>query len=308
MTQETWFVFNPISGVLSPSRKQALLRFIEAQPGARLVFTQRAGHGTELASQAAREGVRAVVAIGGDGTVNEVARGLLGSQVALGIVPVGSGNGLARQLRLPLGIDASVRFALQPVEPQAMDVGFLNDVPFFCTAGLGFDAWVAHAYARRAGRGLTTYVRATARTLWQYRPERCRFLTSGPDGTVAQPEEVDVFSLTFANAGQYGNDAWIAPEARLDDGLLDVALLRPFPKTHAIVMSRRLFRGQLATSPYYSLRRGREFRIETDAPLLLHYDGEPLVLPETSLHVRLQPGALRVLAPAFGRGRRAASR
>lgn len=302
MTQETWFVFNPISGVLSPGRRRALIRFIQAQPGARLVPTERAGHGTELAAQAAREGVRAVVAIGGDGTVNEVARGLLGSAVALGIVPVGSGNGLARQLRLPLGVEASVRFALRPTEPQAMDVGFLNDIPFFCTAGLGFDAWVAHAYARRAGRGLATYVRATAQTLWRYQPERCRFSAAGPDGEFTAPSEIDLFSLTFANAGQYGNDAWIAPDARLDDGLLDVALLRPFPKTHAAALSRRLFRGQLAASPYYSLLRGSRFTLETDAPLLLHYDGEPLVLEATSLHIRLQPGALRVLAPAFEPG------
>lgn len=302
MTQETWFVFNPISGVLSPDRKQSLIRFIHAQPGARLMLTERAGHGTELARQAIQEEIRAVVAVGGDGTVNEVARGLLDSPVALGIVPVGSGNGLARQLRLPLGVEDAVRFALHTERWQAMDVGFLNDIPFFCTAGVGFDAWVAHAYARRAGRGLATYVRATAHTLWRYQPERCRLSAPGLDGEFSNPAGIELFSLTFANAGQYGNDAWIAPEARLDDGLLDVALLRPFPKTHSAAMSRRLFRGQLASSPYYSLLRGNQFTLETDAPLLLHYDGEPLVLEATSLHVRLQPGGLRVLAPAFGSG------
>ena len=300
MTQETWFVFNPISGVLSPGRKQALLQFIQAQPGARLMLTEWAGHGTELAKKAVQEGIRAVVAMGGDGTVNEVARGLLGSPVALGIVPVGSGNGLARQLRIPLGTDQAVRFALDTSAYEVMDVGFLNDLPFFCTAGLGFDAWVAHAYARQPGRGLSTYVRATARTLWQYRPERCRLSAPGPDGGALGLVDDDLFSLTFANAGQYGNNAWIAPEARLDDGLLDVALLRPFPKPLAADMGRRLFRGQLASSRYYTALRGAQFTLETDTPILFHYDGEPLVLDETLLRVRVQPGALRVLAPAFG--------
>lgn len=300
MPQETWFVFNPISGVLSPSRKRQLSAFIRTQPGARLLLTEYPGHATAIAQQGVREGVKAVVAVGGDGTVNEVARGLLGSSVALGIVPVGSGNGLARQLRLPLGTGEAVRFAVNASESPLIDAGFLNDVPFFCTAGVGFDAWVAHAYARYARRGLAAYVRATASTLWRYRPERYRLLAPGLADEFTHPAGEPLFSLTFANAGQYGNDAWIAPEARLDDGLLDVALLRPFPKPLAAAMSRRLFTGQLASSRYYSAVRGAGFTLEAPVPLLLHFDGEPLVLTDSRISVRLQPKALRVLAPPMG--------
>lgn len=302
MLQDTWFVFNPISGVLSASRKRQLTDFIRTQPGARLLLTEHPGHATDFARQGVTEGVRAVVAVGGDGTVNEVARGLLGSSVALGIVPVGSGNGLARQLRLPLGTADAVRFAMTMGDPQPMDVGLLNEIPFFCTAGVGFDAWVAHAYARHPRRGLATYVRATASTLWQYRPERYRLLAPGLTAEFAHPSGVPLFSLTFANAGQYGNNAWIAPDARLDDGLLDVALLRPFPKPLAAAMSRRLFTGQLASSRYYSAVRGAAFTLEAPVPLLLHFDGEPLVLSESPLTVRLEPNAVRVLAPPMSLG------
>jgi diacylglycerol kinase family enzyme len=296
MSRETWFVFNPISGVLSPTRKQRLLEFVRQLPNARLLLTERPCHATELAAKAANEGVPVVVAMGGDGTVNEVGRGLLGSPVALGIVPLGSGNGLARHLRVPMDTRRAIQFALSATQSRVIDVGFLNDIPFFCTAGVGFDALVAHTFAARPGRGLSTYARTTAQTLWRFRPERYR-LTVGEEPHPESPLPEWAFSVTFANAGQYGNNAWIAPAARLDDGLLDLAVLQPFPKSLAAVMSARLFTRRLPGSRYYSARQGTRFSLEADKPLLLHYDGEPLVLDDYRLTVRLEPGLLRVLAP-----------
>ncbi len=293
MPPETWFVFNPISGVLSASRKYQLLDFVRRQPTARLLLTERPGHATKLAAQAVAEGVRAVVAMGGDGTVNEVGRGLLGSSVALGIVPLGSGNGLARHLRLPMNTQHAIEFALNGAEILSIDVGFLNDIPFFCTAGVGFDARVAHSFAAQPGRGLSTYARTTAKTLWRYQAETYALSV----GEFAIAEETRAFSITFANAGQYGNNAWIAPAARLDDGLLDLAVLSPFPKSLAAVMSARLFTRQLPGSRYYATQQGRQFVLEARKPLMLHYDGEPLLLPDRRVVVRLEPQQLRVLAP-----------
>lgn len=285
-----WFLVNPVSGVLPAARRKEILAYIRSRPGVRCLETRSAGHATELAAQAVAEGIGKVIAVGGDGTVNEVAKGLVGSDAALGIVAIGSGNGLARHLKRPLKPLQAIDEALAGTSTRLIDTCYLEDIPFFCTAGVGFDAYVADAFSRQQTRGLSTYVKTTISSFRSYRPG-----TYGIESREGS-REVEAFSLTFANAGQYGNDAWIAPEARLDDGQIDLSILRPFPFFYAPVLGARLFGKSIAGSPYRDRLSGGEFCLSSDQPLLLHYDGEPLRLEQTSVRVSIRPLSLKIIA------------
>jgi len=249
-------------------------------------WTERAGHAVELAQVAAAEGFAVVVAVGGDGTVNEVGRGLLGTAAAMGIVPQGSGNGLARHLRVPLGLAAALRRLAAPTFSR-MDVGVINGHPFFCTAGLGFDAHVAQHFAQAGTRGLSTYLRVTLHEYRRYRPVAVR---ADLDGQILA---TDCYVLAFANASQYGNNAYIAPRADLRDGLLDVCLIDALPVGRAMRVGLAMALGNLPQSraaDYFRVPRGR---VVAAAPLGFHVDGD-YQGHATEFAVELRPLALAV--------------
>lgn len=283
-------IINPLSGTTSLAQKARLrdtfLRRADALGyAADAVLTTHPGHATELATAAVAQGANRVLAIGGDGTINETARALRRSATALGIVPIGSGNGLARHLGIPLNPANAVERALSG-RPVMIDSAEINEHPFFCTAGLGFEAHVAHAFAQQPVRGLPTYLRTAFRAYWAYRPGR--FLLNGS-------EEKALFSLTFANAGQFGNGAWMAPTANIADGRLEQCELRPFPAQSAGILTWRLFNKTLNQSAYWQGRSITRATVQTEGPLLIHADGEPLTLLSGRAEVRVLPGSLLVL-------------
>ncbi|MET4105151.1 diacylglycerol kinase family protein [Hymenobacter sp. UYP22] len=283
------FILNPTSGTNRTQDVPALLTRYATAAGANfeIQLTQRAGHATELARQAAAEGCRVVVAVGGDGTVNEVARGLLGTAAALGIVPRGSGNGLARHLHIPLDLPGAVRRACQPTF-QRIDAGQINGRWFFCTAGLGFDAHVSKLFAQAGTRGLSTYVKVALREYRRYRP------------TPVQMElenqvllDTHCYVLAFANAAQYGNNAYIAPRADIQDGLLDVCLIDALPMLRAVRVGVGLALGTLPTSGGAAYHTSRRIRVRAAQPLGFHVDGD-YVADATEFEVELEPLALEV--------------
>ncbi|GAC1368268.1 MAG: diacylglycerol kinase family lipid kinase [Hymenobacter sp.] len=285
---KTCFIINPQAG---PSRRLDLPALIARHFGAReadyeISPTAYAGHAVELARAAATEGFEVVVAVGGDGTINEVGRGLLGTAAALGMVPLGSGNGLARHLKVPLALPAALRRLAAPTFSR-MDVGMLNGHAFFCTAGLGFDAHVSQHFAQAGSRGLSTYLRVTLREYRRYRPVAVRADLNG------QVLETDCYVLAFANASQYGNNAYIAPLADLRDGQLDVCLIDALPLGRAIRVSLGMALGNLPQSTaaaYFRVPRGR---VEARAPIGFHVDGDYLG-HATEFEVELLPLALAV--------------
>jgi YegS/Rv2252/BmrU family lipid kinase len=232
--------------------------------------------------------------VGGDGTVNEVARGILGSPAALGIVPVGSGNGLARALRLPLRPEAALA-ALEGGARRRIDVGFLNGRLFLNVAGVGFDAAVGHAFherGRRGGRrGLLGYVRLSLAELRSYRPPRLAIevATERLDSTA--------FVATFANGPQYGSGAVINPGAKLDDGTLEVVVFEDGPLWRTLLAASRMFLGGLERAPGYRRLAGAACAVTADAPAAVHCDGDPAGAAER-IDVALQPRALEVVVPA----------
>lgn len=283
-----WFVMNPKSGTTTPAQKNKITQLISNYPQSKLFLTEYAGHGTVIAKQAIEEGIDRVVAVGGDGTVNEVARGLVGSATALGIVPIGSGNGLARHLDIPLKIEKAIQFAITG-KATTIDACFMNDIPFFCTAGVGFDAYVAHQFAAQGARGLKTYAKMALKSFRTYQPETYTIGYRGREFSKT------AFSITFANATQYGNNAMISPSSKTDDGLIDLVILKPFPFGAAPIIGVRLFRGTLPNSRYIEMDTSTLFSLTSEKPLLIHFDGEPMQLKSNHITVRLEPKSLKVI-------------
>lgn len=287
------FVANPKSGTRTNRQREMVLDLVMMMASSAfevsMVPTQAAGHATELTAQAVADGVDYVVAVGGDGTVNEVARALVDTPTALGILPLGSGNGLARHL----GISMQPEKALQQLFAEQLaviDTCYLNGTPFFCTAGVGFDAFVAERFAQQTTRGLSTYAKTVLKAWRVYEPPT---LSLELDGTLRQQQ---VFAVTFANASQYGNNAYVAPLALTDDGLMDVCVMSPFALYQLPAVLWRLFNRSLNHSRHLQIFRTPHLCVNTQSsPTLVHLDGDPLWLPTATLQLSLKPHSLRVL-------------
>jgi YegS/Rv2252/BmrU family lipid kinase len=256
-----------------------------------VVVTHGPGHGRELARAALARGVRHVVAWGGDGTINEVGSAVAFGHATLGIVPVGSGNGLARDLGVPLATEEAVRVSLRGVT-RTIDAGDVNGRLFFNVAGVGLDARVAHRFAElgRRSRGLWTYVRAATREMLATRADDLTIDLGGG------PRVVRTTLVAIANSRQYGNGALIAPRAQLDDGWLDVVVVGEMPLWRLAAGVPALFSGRLDRHPRVHSERARELRLCSSRPVVCHVDGEPAG-EETSLTFRVRPGAVTVAVP-----------
>jgi len=289
------FIYNPKSGKIGKNKRLApLLReFVAASQGtAELLATERPGHATELAAEAAERGYDRVVAVGGDGTLNETAQALLHTSTALGLIPCGSGNGLARHLHLPLGAEAALRLAVSDgAAVRVIDTGAANGKPFFNVMGLGLEAEVAWRFNQLKSRGLATYVRSAWSAFRARTPEVCT-ITGG-----YHRETLNIFLLCVANSDQWGNEARIAPGAQVDDGKLDLVAAAPRGLLGAAAFATRLFTGSVLRAPGVRHWRGTQFQIERARPGLIHTDGETHALGAT-IEITVVPASLRVLVPA----------
>jgi diacylglycerol kinase (ATP) len=286
-------IINPISGGIRPDAARARAELASAivdrhGDPAEVFVSERTGHARELTKAAVARGARLVMAWGGDGTMNEVASALAFGEVPLGIVPAGSGNGLARHLGVPAKPADAIRRAIA-TNPRRIDLGEMGDRLFVNIAGIGFDAHVAWRFNERGGgrRGLSTYAAATAAAMMTYRPAHYSITT--PDGCV----HVRAILVTVANSSEFGNGACIAPAACLDDGLLDLVVMEERWRVQTLWNLPRLFNRTVDRAPGCSIRRIDRATIESDQPMTFHVDGEP-VAGGTSLRVRIHPGALNV--------------
>lgn len=282
------FIVNPISGTKSKNRLAKQIReSLDLQQFApTVVVTEYAGHATQLAQQFALQDYYAVVAVGGDGTINEVASGLIGSQTALGIVPNGSGNGFARHLDISTRMNRAVEM-LNNSEPILVDYGMVNDKPFFSTCGVGFDAVVAANFSDTE-RGLKGYMQTILKDLFQYKPERYHIEGEGIDLTTT------AFLVNFANASQWGYDAYIAPKASVQDGWLDIAVVSEFPMVIAAGLALRLFTKTIDEIVHMNMLRAKELTLTREDEGIMQIDGTPVMMPAT-LHVKIVEDGLKVL-------------
>ena len=266
------FIVNPISGTHDKSELPALIEasLDKERFDWRVKNTEYAGHAAELARQCVKDRVDVVVAVGGDGTVNEVARSLVHSSTALAIVPCGSGNGLARHLCLPLSFKKSLE-VINACKVEAFDYGIINELPFFCTCGMGFDAFISLKFAEAGKRGPITYVENVLKEGLKYKPET--YLVEDETGT----HHHKAFLIACANASQYGNNAYIAPGATMKDGLMDVVILEPFTVLDAPQISIDLFNKTLNKNSKIKTFRAKRIHIRRSEPGAIHYDGDPIM-------------------------------
>ena len=250
-------IINPFSGIGFSERKNTFLRKKLDEWGLKPEFHyfEKSNSTERFIKSELDVGSELFVAIGGDGTVNMVARHLTGREAALCIIPNGSGNGLARHLKIPQKFADSISI-IKSHNTRAIDYGLVNEIPFFCTSGIGFDATVAHIFSKKSKRGLFSYIKVILSKFAQYREEEYQVNLNGKHFTVK------AFLITLANAAQFGNNAFISPEALIDDGFLDFCQISPFPKILAPVLGLQILSKKINKSQYYDMTRTTEVTIK----------------------------------------------
>ena len=287
------FIMNPISGTV---RKTGIPKVVEDNLDKDcfdfdLEETRYSGHAYELATDAKVHGYDAVVAVGGDGTVNEVARAIVHSDIALGIVPCGSGNGLARHLMLPMDAAKAIK-VINSYTVHYLDYGMINDIPFFCTCGMGFDAFISMKFAESGRRGPVTYIENILREGLKYRPET--YEIKDENGTSLYR----AFLVSCANASQYGNNAYIAPQASMSDGLLDVIIMEPFDMLEAPQISIDMFNKTLDKNSKIKTFKTKHIQIHREKPGFIHYDGEP-VMTSSDVDISVKDKGIKIIINPF---------
>jgi YegS/Rv2252/BmrU family lipid kinase len=283
------FIVNPVSGGKDKRNVLAAVgRYLDLSDCTyEVLLTRQAGDGTRFARES---GADVVVAVGGDGTVSEVAKGLLGSEKVMGILPCGSGDGLALHLGLSRDPARAVK-TLNEGRVVRIDAGLMDGRPFFCTAGVGLDADVAWEFAHSSKRGLGTYI-STAWEDWKHR-DPDRYVVETDEGSWAGT----ALFITVGNANQWGNEARIAPRASLCDGLLDVTVVQPFSTYEIPDLAARLMAGMADTSRHVRTFRSARVHIHRDHPGPAHFDGDPFE-GGTDMDLSVREAALQVIVPA----------
>ena len=285
-------IVNPIAGGRGnrrPGIEYIIDYFTQEGSTVDLNTTTRCGEATEFAESAVQRNANLLLVAGGDGTVNEVASALVGTDVPLGIIPMGSGNGLARSLGVPKNIDGACALITRG-SVSSIDVGRANDRYFFLVAGVGFDAVVGRRFEESARRGPLPYFFLGAKEYLTYRPAHlkinfdCRSLDSYP------------FLVAVANGPQYGNNAIVAPDAKLNDGLLDICIIHKLPVLQLFSALPKLFNGRLKNYSGAEFYQSKNVTLERNCDDYLNLDGET-VLEKAVVNISIMPKSLKVVAP-----------
>ncbi len=289
MKKKVLFIMNPISGA---KKKAAIPEMIEKYIDKdvfeyAIAKTEYAGHATEIAAKAAQEGVDIVVAIGGDGTVNEVGKGIVNTNTALSIIPTGSGNGLARHLAIPLNVKKSIEI-LNQTTIKSLDYGLINNIPFFCTCGMGFDAFISMKFAEAGKRGPITYVQKILEEGLSYEPQT--YEIEDDEGI----HKYKAFLVSVANASQYGNNAYIAPQASMSDGLLDVIIMEPFDILEASHVAFEMFNKTIDKYQKIKTFKAKRILIHRKQAGVIHFDGDP-IMADADIEVKVINKGIKVV-------------
>lgn len=282
------FIINPVSG---GKRKDQVPDLIQKNLDTSLfeptiVFTEGAMHASDLARGAVGR-YQYVIAVGGDGTVNEIASAIVGTDTALGILPFGSGNGLARFLGIPMDIADAIK-TLNEERVEAIDSAKLNGQCFFNMAGMGFDAHISEVFSHDKTRGFGAYIRSSLREIVNYKSDTYHIDIDG----VTYVREA--FMLSIANSSQYGNNAHVSPCASVQDGWLDVCIIKPFPLYRFPEMGIRMFAKTAHKSKYVEIIQGKHISIKRSKDAPVHLDGEPQIMG-TDVEINIVPQSLKIV-------------
>ncbi len=282
------FIINPISGTVKKSGVEILIKkhLDYLKFTYQIKFTEYPNHAFEIAKNEAPN-YQIIVAVGGDGTVHEVGTALIHTNTILGILPMGSGNGLARHLKIPINTKKAI-LVLNNFYSKKIDTVKLNNFYFLGAAGIGFDAHISALFASSTTRGLITYLKISIKEFFAYEEKNYRLTING----VAFDKKA--FLITFANSNQYGNNAFIAPNSKIDDGVFSVVILKKFPLLYALPLAVRLFSKKITSSRFIEEITTTNLSIET-ASKELHIDGEPIRIEEKII-IELIPLSLNVIS------------
>lgn len=292
MSKKICFIINPKSGTGDwKGIEKSINRYLDKSFELKILHTQRAGHATELAREAA-DAFDIIIAVGGDGMMNETARGMLHTDAILGIIPTGSGNALARHLGIPINHKGAIE-CINKMYYETIDTALINGKPFFAVAGTGYDAEIAARFAGSEKRGFWTYLKLSFVNFFKYKPSDYDIIID--DKTYHEK----AFLISFANSSQYGNNAYIAPNASLQSGTIDVCILKPFPIFAGVALAYRLFAKNIHSSRYLKTLSGKDIEIynaDKGAYLCVHYDGEAEQTVGL-IKIVVQPKTLNVIFP-----------
>ncbi len=285
------FIVNPFSGMGKHlGIEQAILKYLDRKKfDYRISFTERPHHAKELSEQAISDNCDVIVAVGGDGTVNEVAQPIVGTNRMLGIIPSGSGNGLARHLNIPIDSEKAIRL-LNGLNSKSIDAVEVNNQFFVSIAGVGFDARVAKKYAGQKQRGFLKYFQIVFLEYFRYRPRKFTMTVNGKKITRK------ALFISFANSDQFGYNTTIAPGAKIDDGLIDICIMKKVPLWKIMLVVPLLFTKKINRSPYMEIIRANIVDIRQKKKTI-NLDGEPIKMSK-HLHIEVKPQSLKVLVPA----------
>jgi len=285
------FIVNPISGVGKQKGMEHLidLRLDKEKYEYQITSTERPGHATEISRRAADDGFDFVVAVGGDGTVNETAAGLVGTDTALGIIPAGSGNGLSRHLRIPMNLKRAIRIINQG-KTMKIDTATINDHLFVNVAGVGFDASVAKKFAESGKRGFANYFKITTGSYKNYQPRKYTLIIDGK--TIKRR----ALLVSFANSSQFGNNTSIDPKASIDDGYIDVCIVGKVPYWKTVFLAPLLFMKKFDHTRYVEIIRAKEVQLKRKKGKGIHLDGDPMKIGK-EFTMKIHPLSLNVLVP-----------
>lgn len=288
MKKRIRFIINPISGV---GRKNQLPGLIEqyldhSVYDYEISTTEYRKHAKTIAAESARAGFDIVCAVGGDGSVHEVGTALIGTKTKLAILPAGSGNGLARHLKIPLDLVEAIR-CINESHELIMDTGLVNDKPFLGVGGYGFDALIAKKFDEYHTRGFWSYAKLVFREYYRYKPVHVKIELPGVQ------RELDVVLCTLANASEFGNGFCVSPHSDVTDGKLELFILKPFSIWKAPSVIYRFFRRTSDRSRFAEIIQIDKARITLNDPMA-HYDGEPFEVRK-ELHVEVIPKSLHIL-------------
>ena len=291
MKKKIRFIINPRSGVHNGGELPAIIEntIDKSIFDAEVIHTQYAGHGTKLSADAVEKKYFAVVAVGGDGSVQEIAQATTGTNTLLGIIPKGSGNGFARHLQIPMNANAAIG-VINRSNSITVDTIKVNDRICVNVFGIGFDGHIANLFSTMPKRGYATYAKLVLSRFSTFKPVELQLTADGKHRSVKS------FLLTFANGSQFGNNAAIAPYADMHDGMVDVCSIQKFPFAAAPALIYLLMKKKLDRSRYYSMFRAKEIIIHLSHRLEAHLDGEPAVL-ENEVRVEAVPNSLTVIVP-----------
>ena len=282
---KTRFIINPISGT---GKQKYIEDYIRKHLNHfDIVYTKKSGDATVFSINSVEEGFDSVVAVGGDGTVNECLVGLVNTQTALGVIPCGSGNGFANHIGMKHKIEEAI-IQLKNTHIKQVDTCTVNRKPFLNVSGVGFDAHIASLFDNLKERGFINYAKLILNEL-NYKPQNYILKYN------YSQKEVTAYLIAFANASQYGNNAKISPLADIQNGLLDVVIIKKFPKWQIPFFLLRMIRGKTHLSKYVKIIRCKEIQITTNETLL-HLDGEPFIT-ENPIEIKIVPKSLKILMP-----------